>query len=109
MKQLLTLFISATIFCSACTMPASKTEAQKFAGPASDLGHIDVILDSATWFAIKNDSFIQNEFSVVELDTIHYGGKPSYDVYLLGLNNFMHLSLAKEFWKNQQKGGAIVF
>lgn len=49
-------------------------------GPVSDLGHIDVILDSATWYAIKNDSFIQNEFGILESDTTFYGGKPSYDL-----------------------------
>lgn len=109
MKQLLILFISATIFCSACTMPPSKSELKSDSGSDSYLGHIDVILDSVTWFAIKSDSFLKNEFSAVELDTVHYGGKPSYDIYLLGNNNFMHLSLAKGYWDDQQKGGVIVF
>jgi hypothetical protein len=77
--------------------------------PVSDLGHIDLILDSATWHAIKNDSFIQKEFGVLNLDTTYYGGKPSYDLYLLGQLNFLHISLAKGFWNNQQGGGVLVF
>lgn len=79
------------------------------AAPVSDLGHIDVILDSVTWYAIKNDSFIQNEFGVLNVDTAYYGGKPSYDLYLLGQLNFLHLSLAKGFWNNQQGAGVLVF
>ena len=78
-------------------------------GPVSDLGHIDVILDSATWHAIENDSFIQKEFAVLNLDTAYYGGKPSYDLYLLGQLNFLHISLAKAFWSGQQGGGVLVF
>lgn len=106
MKQ----FISATLFIfllslSACKSPSSKP----INTPVSDFAHIDVILDSATWFAIKNDSFIQKEFGVLNVDTAYYGGKPSYDLYVLGHLNFLHLSLAEAFWNNQQGGGVLVF
>ncbi len=107
MKYILTvtvfyLFIS-TIVCEAQSSKPNK------ATPVSDLGHIDVILDSVTYFAIKNDSFIQKEFGVLNIDTAYYGGKPSYDLYILGHLNFLHLSLAKGFWNNQQGGGVLVF
>jgi hypothetical protein len=98
-----TLIILLSLF--GCTEQASKS----IHAPISDLGHIDVILDSATWYAIKNDSFIQNEFGVLNVDTAYYGGKPSYDLYVLGHLNFLHLSLAKAFWDNQQGGGVLVF
>lgn len=75
----------------------------------SDLGHIDVVLDSATWNAIKNDSFMQKEFGVLDSDTAYYWGKPSYDLYVLGQLNFLHLSLAKAFWDNKQGSGVLVF
>ena len=78
-------------------------------GPASDLAHIDVILDSATYEAIKNDSFMQTEFGVLNIDTAYYAGKPSYDLYLLGHRNFLHLSLAKGYWNNQKGSGVVVF
>ncbi|MES1223234.1 MAG: hypothetical protein ABUT20_47510 [Bacteroidota bacterium] len=97
-------FFYAVILTSACKQSSSTT-----ASPVSDLAHIDVILDSVTWFAIKNDSFIQKEFGVMNIDTAHYGGKASYDIYVLGQLNFLHLSLAKDFWKNQQGGGVMTF
>ncbi|MEP6845439.1 MAG: DUF5829 family protein [Panacibacter sp.] len=77
--------------------------------PASDLAHIDLILDTATWTAVKNDSYMQKEFGVLSNDTAYYGGKPSYDLYLLGQLNFLHLSQAKAFWNNQRGGGVLVF
>lgn len=94
-----------SIFIIGCTVHESKSKD----APISDLGHIDVILDSATWNAIKNDSFIQNEFGVLNVDTAYYGDKPSYDLYVLGHLNFLHLSLAKGFWNNQQGAGVLVF
>lgn len=105
MKQiLLAAFISlfSLLECNGQTLTSIKA-------PISDLGHVDVILDSATWHAIKNDSFIQNQFGVLNVDTAYYGGKPSYDLYVLGHLNFLHLSLAKGFWTNQQGSGVLVF
>ncbi|MBX2920463.1 MAG: hypothetical protein KF741_14600, partial [Ferruginibacter sp.] len=56
---ILTAFL-VSIFIWGCTEHTPKSKD----APISDLGHIDVILDSVTWYAIKNDSFIQNEFGV---------------------------------------------
>ncbi len=105
MKHTILIASLVAIFIFGCTEHASKSKDT----PVSDLGHIDVILDSVTWYAIKNDSFIQNEFGVLNVDTTYYGGKPSYDLYLLGQLNFLHLSLAKDFWNNQQGAGVLVF
>lgn len=97
--------VCLTVLLLACNRPAP----QLIKGPASDLCHIDIILDSSTYQAIKNDPFMQKEFGVLNVDTAYYGGKPSYDLYLLGNLNFLHLSLAKGFWKNQAGGGVLVF
>jgi hypothetical protein len=105
MKNIIITALLVSIFFFGCTEHASKSKD----APISDLGHIDVILDSVTWYAIKNDSFIQNEFGVLNVDTAYYGGKPSYDLYILGHLNFLHLSLAKAFWNNQQGAGVLVF
>jgi len=101
---LLATFFSVLFF--ACNNPHSKIIAE---GPVSDLGHIDLILDSATYYAIKSDSFMQKEFGVFNADTNYYGGKPSYDLYILGHLNFLHLSLAKGYWNNQRGAGVLVF
>lgn len=105
MKQ----FFFATLVVSLSFFGCAEQESQLKNAPISDLGHIDIILDSVTWYAIKNDSFIQNEFGVLNVDTAYYGGKPSYDLYVLGHLNFLHLSLAKAFWNNQQGGAVLVF
>ena len=103
---LIVIVLYLFIFINVCEAQSPKSNT---ATPVSDLGHIDVILDSVTYFAIKNDSFIKKEFGVLEIDTTYYGGKPSYDLYILGHLNFLHLSLAKGFWNNQQGGGVLVF
>ncbi len=105
MKRIFLAALVVSLLFFGCTEQASKPTS----GPVSDLGHLDLILDSSTWFAIKNDSFIQKEFGVINIDTGYYGGKPSYDLYLLGQLNFLHLSLVKGFWDNQQGGAVIVF
>ncbi len=91
-----------------CTSNDTKKETQSTA-PVSDLCHIDLIIDTTTWFAIKNDSFFQKEFAVLETDTAYYGGKPSFDLYALGQLNFLHISQAKGFWANQKGSGVLIF
>jgi hypothetical protein len=88
-----------------CTEPETNDKI----APATDLAHIDIILDSATWAAIRSDSFMQTQFAVMNNDTAVYSGKKSYDIYLLGQLNFLHLSQAKDFWHNRAGGGALVF
>ncbi len=105
MKYFFCISISIVILC-ACNETKKETQ---IAGPISDLCHIDLIVDTATWFAIKNDSFFQKEFAVLETDTAYYGGKPSYDLYVLGQLNFLHISQAKGFWAHQKGGGVLVF
>ncbi|MBX3107325.1 MAG: hypothetical protein KIS69_09995 [Bacteroidetes bacterium] len=105
MKHTILITFLVSIFIFGCKDHTSKSKD----APVSDLGHIDVILDSVTWYTIKNDSFIQNDFGVLNVDTAYYSGKPSYDLYLLGQLNFLHLSLAKDFWNNQQGAGVLVF
>ena len=105
MKNILLATFFAVLF-FACNNQPSKIKSER---PVSDLGHIDLILDSVTYFAIKSDSFMQKEFGVFNADTNYYGGKPSYDLYILGHLNFLHLSLAKGYWNNQRGAGVLVF
>lgn len=106
MKQFLSIgFVICIVSFFACKEQTSK----KINSPVSDLAHIDIILDSTTWYAIKTDSFIQKEFGILNVDTAYYGDKPSYDLYVLGHLNFLHLSLAEAFWNDQQGGGILVF
>ncbi|MEO5947133.1 MAG: DUF5829 family protein [Chitinophagaceae bacterium] len=105
MKYFCSILITAIIL-YACNDIRKET---KSTAPVSDLCHIDLIVDTATWFAIKNDSFFQKEFAVLESDTAYYGGKPSYDLYMLGQLDFLHISQAKGFWANQEGSGVLVF
>lgn len=102
--------ISAILFtilmAGACSQKKKEIQAT---GPVSDFCHIDLVVDTATWMAIKNDSFFQKEFAVMEIDTAYYEGKPSYDIYALGQLNFLHISQAKGFWTDQNGGGVLVF
>jgi len=77
--------------------------------PISDLGHIDLVLDSIDYYSIINDSFLTGDFGFYFRDTVNYGGKPSYDIYLAGQENFFHISLAKGYWQDKAGSGGIVF
>ena len=103
-KKLLSAFIGSLSLLESAGQTSSAIKA-----PVSDLAHIDVILDSATWHAIKSNSFIQNQFGVLNVDTAYYGGKPSYDLYVLGKLSFLHISLAKGFWADRRGSGVLVF
>lgn len=105
MKYISLFFITMLTLC-ACNDTKKETQST---GPVSDLCHIDLIVDTATWDAINKDSFFRKEFAVLESDTAYYGGKPSYDIYALGKLNFLHISQAKGFWDNQQGSGVMVF
>ncbi len=58
---------------------------------------------------MKTDSFFQTAFGNLYIDTASYGGKPSYEIFILGSLNFLHFNLAKEFWNNQEGGGVAIF
>lgn len=105
MKYLLPVLFTMIMFC-ACNDTKKDTQST---GPVSDLCHIDLIVDTATWLVIKNDSFFQKEFAILESDTAYYGGNPSYDLYALGQLNFLHISQAKGFWENQKGSGVLIF
>jgi hypothetical protein len=105
MKYILLAELVAILTISGCTDQTS----QSVKAPVSDLGHIDVILDSTTWHAIKNDAFLQKEFGVVMLDTTYYENKPRYELYLLGHLNFLHLNQARVSREHQLGGGVMAF
>lgn len=102
MKKILIIF--STVFC--CINCNKKTKT--FSAPVSDLGHVDLILDSAAFHTILQDSFLNNQFAVVSQDTTMYA-KPSYDIYLLGIEAFLHISLAKEYWQNKAGSAVMIF
>jgi len=102
MKQLLTILLAV------CCLSACKKEMKPFSAPVSDLGHIDLVLDSTAFHAILQDSFLINQFAVVSQDTTMYS-KPSFDIYMLGREAFLHLSLDKEYWKNKAGSAVMIF
>ena len=89
----------------ACTVSKPKF----YDAPVSDLGHIDLVLDSADYFALINNSFIKNEFGLVFQDTVYYGEMPSFDTYIAGKEAFMHVSLSKGYWQGKEGSGIAVF
>ena len=102
MKQLLTIILAASCF-SSCN-----DSRKVFTAPVSDLAHVDLILDSAAFYAIMQDSFLTNDFAVFSQDTTLYS-KPSYDIYLTGREAFLHISLAKEYWANKAGSAVMIF
>lgn len=85
------------------------TKQTYFKAPISDLGHIDLVLDSIDYYSVINDTFLTGDFGLYFRDTVTYGGKPSYDIYLAGQENFLHISLAKGYWQDKAGSGIIVF
>ncbi|SDB58424.1 hypothetical protein SAMN03097699_2308 [Flavobacteriaceae bacterium MAR_2010_188] len=102
MKQIITILLTA------CCLSACKKEQKLLPVPVSDLGHVDLILDSTAFHAILQDSFLTNEFAVLSQDTTMYS-KPSYDIYLTGREAFLHISLAKEYWADKAGSGVMIF
>lgn len=102
MKPLFIILLSV-IYCTACM-----EEKKPFSAPISDLAHIDLVLDSLAFHAILQDSFLTKEFAVASQDTTLYS-KPSYDIYLLGREAFLHISLASEYWENKEGSGVMIF
>jgi len=89
-------------------MQSCSQRQETFSAPESDLGHIDLILDSAAFHAVLQDSFFRKEFSSLFQDTTMYS-KPSYDIYLTGQEAFLHISLAKEYWNDKAGSGVMIF
>jgi len=81
----------------------------KFHTPASQLGHIDVILDNESFIQLTRDTFMTHTFSYVFYDTSEYGNLPSYDFFMVGQENFIHFSESKGFYQNQSGGMNLVF
>ena len=88
---------------------ACEKKTSYFKAPVSDLGHIDLVLDSVAFYSVLNDSFLTRDFAFMSQDTVTYGDKPSYDIYLAGQQNFLHISLAKGYWQNKTGSGVLVF
>lgn len=102
-------FIYFTIVLSTILFFSCEKKQTYFKAPISDLGHIDLILDSIDYYSILNDTFLTEAFAFFMRDTVTYGGKPSYDTYLAGQENFLHISLAKGYWDNREGSGIVVF
>lgn len=103
MKQCIIILV-AIIFCNC----SPQNNSSKVVAPVSDLGHVDLVLDSAAFHAVVRDSFLTKEFSVFFQDTTLYS-KPSYDLYMLGGEAFLHISLAEEYWENKAGSGVMIF
>ena len=103
MQKLFTIFLAPMLAIMSCNDTGSKLKA-----PVSDLGHVDLVLDSAAFHAVLQDSFFRQEFSSLFQDTTMYS-KPSYDIYLTGQEAFLHISLAKEYWNDKAGSGVMIF
>jgi len=76
--------------------------------PQSFLGHVDIVLDTATVRALAADGFIRGEFSIVFFDTIIMVDQRSYDFYMIGTENFLHISEARGFYSTQEGGLNVI-
>jgi hypothetical protein len=76
--------------------------------PQSFLGHVDIVLDTATVRALAADGFIRGEFSMVFYDTIIMVDQRSYDMYIIGTENFLHISEARGFYGTQEGGLNVI-
>jgi len=97
------IFISI-IFLSGC----GKSDKKDIQGPEMYLGHLDLILDTATIRALASDDFMRSEFDVSKFDTVSLGGKKSYDFFMMGQENFLHISQARGFYENQAGGLNVI-
>jgi hypothetical protein len=77
--------------------------------PESELGHIDIILDTATFNALARDTFMTTYFAYTFKDTTLYGLSFSYDFFVMGQENFLHISQERSFWQGQAGGMGFVY
>lgn len=77
--------------------------------PTSFLGHVDIILDTTTIRQISEDEFLMKTFGISNFDTLVMNNQKSYDMYLIGRENFLHFSQAREYYRNQQGGVSLIF
>jgi hypothetical protein len=103
MKFYLILF-AFIIFISGCG-----SEKEKIPVPVSFLGHIDIILDTTTIRQIAEDEYMMKTFGISNFDTLAIGNQKSYDMFMVGRENFLHFSQAREFYQNQQGGVNLIF
>lgn len=85
-----------------------KSDKDEIHVPESYLGHLDIILDTATVRALAEDNFIRSVFAISSFDTITIGVKKSYDFYLMGQENFLHISQARGFYESQAGGLNVI-
>lgn len=104
MKFYLILCVFAISIISGCG-----SEKEKIPVPVSFLGHIDIILDTATISQIAEDEFMMKTFGISNFDTLILNNQKSYDMFLVGRENFLHFSQAREFYQNQQGGVSLIF
>jgi hypothetical protein len=77
--------------------------------PVSFLGHLDIVLDTASQRLLAEDQYMMVNFGMSFHDTVLMGNQRSFDMYLLGQQNFLHFSQAREFYMNQAGGVNLIF
>lgn len=77
--------------------------------PTSFLGHVDIILDTTTIRQIAEDEFMMKTFGISNFDTLVMNNQKSYDMFMIGRENFLHFSQAREYYRNQQGGVSLIF
>jgi len=104
MKFYLVLTFFAVISISGCG-----SEKEKIPVPTSFLGHVDIILDTTTIRQMAEDEFMMKTFGISSFDTLIMNNQKSYDMFMIGRENFLHFSQAREYYRNQQGGVSLIF
>ncbi len=77
--------------------------------PKSFLGHLDIIIDTSTVRQLAEDEYLMKSFGISFFDTVMMGNQRSFDMFILGQENFLHFSQAREFYQNQAGGLNLIF
>jgi len=104
MRFYLIICVFAVSFITGCG-----SEKEKIPVPTSFLGHVDIILDTTTIRQISEDEFMMKTFGISSFDTLIIGNQKSYDMFMIGRENFLHFSQAREYYRNQQGGVSLIF
>lgn len=104
MKFYLILFVFAVSIISGCG-----PEKEKIPVPISFLGHVDIILDTSTIRQISEDEYMMKTFGMSSFDTLMMGNQRSYDMFIIGRENFLHFSQARDYYQNQSGGVNLIF
>jgi hypothetical protein len=104
-KKIANIIVLCSVFAVIALTGCGKNETV----PETDLGHLDIILDTATFRQVAGDFFLKSGFGLCILDTAMYKGQPSIDYFVVGQENFFHFSDQRGFWAQQPGSVNLIF